>query len=413
MNTSSEISSRWTLKFEPRRWQQIALNIWKKSCRGIISVVTGGGKTIFAFMCMTEYLKAYPAKNVIIVVPTITLLDQWFISLQDEFGVSQNDIALFSGENKTKFFKKVNIVVVNTARHILPAIKNKSDYFLIVDECHRVGSPLNGSAIIGNYSATLGLSATPERDYDDGFHQYMLPSLGNIVYCYDYKDALKDNVICQYELVNVKIDLLEHEQEKYNHITRRISILKSKNDVTDPIFREQLNMLLIQRSRISSNALMRMPVTSKIAEQNKSQRIIIFHESIEGATSIYNTLKKRNQNVAIYHSKIGSNLRRDNLRLYRSGAFRILVTCKALDEGMNAPETTVAIIASSTASSRQRIQRLGRVLRPAKNKTKAIIYTLYATDVERERLADEYRTLTNDIKISWLKSTTNNGKNIS
>jgi len=413
MNTTLEISTAWKLKYEPRNWQLIALDKWKENYKGIIGVVTGGGKTVFAFLCIDEYRKTFPDKKVVIVVPTITLLDQWFISLQDEFGVSKNDISFFSGESKAKKFNRVNIVVINTARNILPPIKNKSDFFLIVDECHRAGSPLNGQAIKGNYAATLGLSATPERDYDDGFKQYMLPNLGNIIYCYDYKDALKDKVICQYELINVKIDLLEHEQEKYNQISRRISILKSKNDIEDPVIRDKFNLLLIQRARISANALMRMPVTSKIAEENRNERIIIFHESIEGATLIYNTLKKRNQNATIYHSKIGSNLRRDNLRLYRNGSFSILVTCKALDEGMNAPETTVAIIASSTASSRQRIQRLGRVLRPAKKKTKAIIYTLYATDAEKDRLVDEYNNIADNIKISWLKSSTKNGKNIS
>jgi len=390
------------LKYKPRKWQLIALEKWKENYRGIISVVTGGGKTVFAFLSIMEFNKSFPD-------PTITLLDQWFISLQEEFGVSKKDISFFSGESKAKIFNKINIVIINTARKILPPIQNKDDYFLIVDECHRAGSPLNGAAIQGNYSATLGLSATPERDYDDGFQKFMTPNLGNIIYCYNYKDALQDKVICQYELVNVKIDFVEHEQEKYNQITRRISILRKKNDITDPIIKEKLNMLLIQRARISSNALMRMPVTSKIAEENKSERIIIFHESIEGASLIYNTLKKRNQNATIYHSKIGSNLRRDNLRLYRNGSFSILVTCKALDEGMNAPETTVAIIASSTASSRQRIQRLGRVLRPARNKTKAIIYTLYATDSEKDRLIEEYHSLSDDIKVSWLKSSIKNG----
>jgi superfamily II DNA or RNA helicase len=81
-----------------------------------------------------------------------------------------------------------------------------------------------------------------------------------------------------------------------------------------------------------------------------------------------------------------------------------LVTCKALDEGMNVPETTVAIIASSTASTRQRIQRLGRVLRPSKGKDKAVIYTLYATEQERKRLINEYKNFQNDVSITWLKS---------
>ena len=111
------------------------------------------------------------------------------------------------------------------------------------------------------------------------------------------------------------------------------------------------------------------------------------------ATALYDILRKRNHSACIYHSKLAPNWRRDNLRLFRQGVFDVLVSCRALDEGMNVPETTVAIIASSTASHRQRIQRLGRVLRPARGKDHAIHYTLFATEQEQRRLANEEASL--------------------
>jgi superfamily II DNA or RNA helicase len=76
---------------------------------------------------------------------------------------------------------------------------------------------------------------------------------------------------------------------------------------------------------------------------------------------------------------------------------------------MNAPETSVAIIASSTSSTRQRIQRLGRVLRPAKNKTEATIFTIYISDQEKNRLLEEYKELNEKIEINWLKGATDHG----
>jgi superfamily II DNA or RNA helicase len=80
------------------------------------------------------------------------------------------------------------------------------------------------------------------------------------------------------------------------------------------------------------------------------------------------------------------------------------VTCRALDEGMNAPETTVGIIASGTASTRQRIQRLGRILRPAEGKSEAVIYTLYASDQEEERLLAEATDDSLCASVDWLQS---------
>ena len=105
--------------------------------------------------------------------------------------------------------------------------------------------------------------------------------------------------------------------------------------------------------------------------------------------------------MCLYHSQIAPAVRRDNLRLFRRGIFDCLISCRALDEGMNVPETTVAVIASSTASHRQRIQRLGRVLRPARGKEKAVIYTLFATEQERTRLSKEAARLEGVAQVVW------------
>ena len=79
----------------------------------------------------------------------------------------------------------------------------------------------------------------------------------------------------------------------------------------------------------------------------------------------------------------------------------VLITCRALDEGTNVPEANVAIVAHSTSSTRQRIQRLGRVLRPAPGKSRASVYTLYAGRKERERLAAEAMGLRGVARIEW------------
>jgi superfamily II DNA or RNA helicase len=87
--------------------------------------------------------------------------------------------------------------------------------------------------------------------------------------------------------------------------------------------------------------------------------------------------------------------------MFRKGIFNVLVTCRALDEGLNIPETEVAIISSATASDRQRIQRLGRVLRPSAGKKSAVVYTLYATNVEQDRLIEELKSMPDLVQSSW------------
>jgi superfamily II DNA or RNA helicase len=90
-----------------------------------------------------------------------------------------------------------------------------------------------------------------------------------------------------------------------------------------------------------------------------------------------------------------------NLKLFRRGVFDILIACRALDEGFNVPEARIAIIGAGTSSKRQRIQRMGRVLRSMSGKADAEVLTIYATDVEEARLSVEAERLSGIVKIDW------------
>jgi superfamily II DNA or RNA helicase len=396
----SATAQQWTLKYEPRSWQVKALRLWNVDQRGIVRVVTGGGKTVFAEMCMIAFRDRSPKGRIIILVPTISLLDQWFVSLQDELGVPKDEIGCYSFQEKTSRPKPINLLVINSARAVASKFARGADIFLIVDECHRAGSPANSLALKIAPKATLGLSATPERESDDGFDTRIAPALGSIIFKYDYAEAYRDGVISPFELINIRIDMLADEQAKYSRLTKRAAS-ESQRLKKHGGSEEQLRRILQSRAAVSATAAMRTPVAAKLVEQNRGKRTILFHERISAANKLLDILNVREHCATIYHSQIGPSLRRDNLRLYRQGVFDALITCRALDEGMNVPETTVAIIASCTSSERQRIQRLGRVLRPAPGKKHATIYTIYATDTEERRLREEEESLSGVASVSW------------
>jgi len=383
--------------FEPRRWQSEALKFWINQFSGVVSVVTGGGKTIFAELCMEEFFKKFPSGIVIIIVPTLALLDQWYVSLIDEFLVLQEDISIFSGEEKSKHFKKYNLIVINTARTI--TLPTEFPKMLVVDECHRSGSIENSRALKPNCVATLGLSATPKRQYDAGFEEKIEPILGKIIYEYTYNEAIKDGVICPFDLVNVEIELLEDEQTEYNKFNKRLAIEFSKGNVDF----EKIRILLQKRAIVSSTASMRIPIVAKLIDSHKSQRIIVFFERVSQVDQLYDILTHRNKSVTKYHSKMPPLIRRENLRLFRKAVYDILLTCKALDEGLNVPDASIAIIGSSTSSIRQRIQRMGRVLRPYPGKETALIYTVYATESERKHILIVDNDLDSSVNTTWLK----------
>jgi superfamily II DNA or RNA helicase len=384
-----------------RRWQSEALEAWvENGRRGVVSVVTGGGKTTFALLAYREVLASDMDARLVVVVPTTALLDQWAITLATEGEMDPDEIALVSGESPASKPKRATVVVLNTARRRISELVGDGRCLFVVDECHRAGSPENAKALKTEATFALGLSATPRREFDEGFEENVEPRLGPIVFEYGYADAYRDGLIPPLEMSNFHFSLTEAEQRRYDQFTQRIARRwgATEDSQQDPV----LKHLLLQRNRVSIGSPGRVVGAVAVAERFP-QRGLIFHEQIHRAEQIARLLDKRGVRVAVYHSKMGPAIRRRNLELFKLGQVTKLVTCRALDEGLNVPDAEVAIIAASTSSTRQRIQRFGRVLRTAEGKDSAAVCTLYATDHERRRLEDEATSLQEVADVKWFE----------
>lgn len=395
---------RETLARDLRAWQVKALEQWQAhERRGIVRVVTGGGKTLFALQCALDAMRERPALRVAIVVPSVALLDQWYVDLQEELDAQPDEIHIVRSGAPPSSDARFFLAVLNTARVHGVGLPAEAPGMLVVDECHRAGGEQSRQALGGSFVATLGLSATPEREYDDALAEVLIPRLGPIVFEYSYVEAAADGVIAPFGLVNVEVPLTADEQDRYKKLSRQVSMAwQAFND--GEVDETRVKILLRRRALLSAKARRRVPVAVSLADAHRGARIVIFHEGIVEAEEIAALLRERNHNVTLYHSNIASAMRRDNLRLFRRGRFQILVSCRALDEGVNIPETEIGIIASSTASTRQRIQRLGRVLRPAPGKESATVYTLFATKVEEERLRKEADGLEGTAEVIWRRA---------
>jgi superfamily II DNA or RNA helicase len=382
-------------EFELRAWQKEALAIWKDAGnRGIVEVVTGGGKTVFALSCIREL--GY--ETALVIVPTVALLDQWWEEAAAFFGLALDDIHIVSAGGKIQP-GTINIAVLNTASKFT-ARARQVPYFLIVDECHKAASEKYRAALDGEPVASLGLSATPDRPYDDGLREVLVPKLGEIIYRYTYKDALRDKVIVPFELRNLVFELEPERQAEYDKLSGAIARSMSRNGPDD----ERTISLLLRRARIMNLSVNRIRLALRLIKAHPGARTIVFHEDIEACDVIHEVLTAANFKSGVYHSKLKLRQRAEVLSAYRRGELDILVTCRALDEGFNVPETEVGIIAASTATRRQRIQRLGRVLRPVKGKGGATIYSLVATAPEIKRLKDEEMELEGVANVTWARA---------
>tara|TARA_Y200000002_G_scaffold49539_1_gene35566 strand:+ start:92 stop:1261 length:1170 start_codon:yes stop_codon:yes gene_type:complete len=368
-----------------REWQENAFPLWWAKKRGIIKVVTGGGKTVFAIHCLKKYLEEEPKKSILIVVPSIALLDQWYEGISLNF--KNKDIALNGGGEQITDLSKVCITTIDSLKNIISKVEQQST-LLIVDECHKIGTEKRGEMLAGNWHATLGLSATPERDYDDNFYIIIKKILGDIIFDYDYIDAREDEVIVNFKLLYAYAEMTEAENDKYKDFTKKIQRRAATiggNNMND----YPLKMLIFNRARMVKNSKNRIPSGVKLLQKYKRDSWIVFTENKKQAKEFNKIINKKGYKSAIYNTDLDNAEREENLNNFKSGNLNVLVSCTALDEGFDMPEADGAMILSASSSKRQRIQRMGRVLRITANKENALIVTVYSSKTEFEKLREE------------------------
>jgi superfamily II DNA or RNA helicase len=377
---------------KPFDWQLNALKAWEQySCLGTFDCSVGSGKSNLGYMAIKKY---NPLKT-LIVVPTIELQNQHKKNLIKDLLIKEEDIGLV-GNGQEDFTKLITIAIVNSVR--FDKLIGMHFNLLILDEIHNYFSLCNSTFLkAGKYDMVMGLSATPKRI--DGLHIPWFEKYP-IVYWYSQQNAIDDDIICDYTIINVGVTLTPDEEKEYSIVHNYIKeyFPKFKNDfnlVRSLISTNRIAVTLLkaivkrkQIIQLSENKIYEA-VNIIIDEYNKGSKIILFNELINSTEKIYDLVIKAGIPAGLYHSKIPIKQRKILMEDFKNDKFKVLITPKTIDEGINICAVNVGIIVSGTSTKKQITQRIGRILRKAPGKDNAIIYQLYIksyNDIESQDL---------------------------
>ena len=163
-----------------------------------------------------------------------------------------------------------------------------------------------------------------------------------------------------------------------------------------------LKMMIFNRARMVKNSKNRIPFGIELLQKYKRDSWIVFTENKKQAKEFNAIINTKGYQSAIYNTDLDATEREENLNNFKSGNLNVLVSCTALDEGFDMPEADGAMILSASSSKRQRIQRMGRVLRITANKQNALIVTVYSSKTEYEKLREESnRYQLEGVPIKW------------
>lgn len=381
--------------------QIAAIDAWnKQGKRGIFEHATGSGKTFTAL----EAAKSHLAKGmpVLILVPSQLLLKQWDKEVRTE--TSQAAIILAgSGNNRWKEsgrLKRFSSAIPTGPRIILSTMQTAAtDLFrrelsqgnhlmIIADEVHQIGSHFNSQCLSIQSGPRLGLSATPKRYGDQIGTERIIEYFGPIVSPkITLADAVKVGRLVEYEYFPHPVHLTDEEAQEWKALTRKISfeIAKSKSS-EGGVLSEKAKMLILRRSRIAKKAIGKVDLASKILEDNfeEGQSWLIYCEDSSQLATVMQALNEVGIKSIEYHTNMEGS-QSATLDWFRKFG-GVLVSIKCLDEGVDIPSVSHALILASSQNPRQFIQRRGRVLRKSPGKQIAVIHDVLVVPL---KLVDE------------------------
>lgn len=397
---------------EPRDYQRDAVNAWLSSQgQGILNMATGTGKTITSLLAATELANLQDNRLVLIVAaPYQHLVDQWVEELQ-EFGVVP--IRAYQSRTTwtddvvgrfTEFSSGVRDVVAVVTTHATFA----SDHFqtllsrvdgsrtlLIADEVHHIGAPHLREHLPEAVRARLGLSATPERWYDEEGTKALTSYFSNgIVFEYGLEEAIANGHLCEYYYVPHIISLTEEEEEGYLALSKAIGNRIASQGGTsgetgnaDHTADETLKRLLFKRARLIGTAENKLErLRSLLERSNELDHTLVYcSDGSVGTDEAEETKRQLRAATQMLGTELGMRVhqftyeedqetRERLLSDFESGSLQALVAIRCLDEGVDVPATQTAFILASSSNPRQFVQRRGRILRPHEGKNFAVIH---------------------------------------
>jgi DNA phosphorothioation system restriction enzyme len=386
-----------------RDYQKDAIESWfRNDGSGILQMATGTGKTITALAAVTRLTERIGLQAVIVICPYKHLVTQWNRECR-AFSIQP----LLAFESRARWFDELTqrlshlsvapaaflCVLTTNATFSSEAFQQRLRYFpaktvLIADEVHNLGAVRNAAALPDQIRMRLGLSATPERWFDDDGTQRLLSYFGPILEPkLGIRQAIELDALTPYRYYPVLVELTDAERTEYLDLSTKISRLFSV-DEGDPKH-TALTALLLRRARLIGAAANKLDALRQIAAKHRQSSHMLFYCGDGQVESELDDAFRRQVDevmrilgsefqirVATYTAETLTD-ERDELREdLDTGRLQGLVAIRCLDEGVDIPSVRTAVILASSTNPRQFVQRRGRVLRKAPGKKFAEIYDM-------------------------------------
>jgi superfamily II DNA or RNA helicase len=356
--------------------------------RGVVVLPTGSGKTEVAVRAIQRL-----GRSTLVVAPTLELVRQWATLLSAAF---QQEIGIVGGGSHE--IRDLTVTTYDSAHLHMDHLGNRFG-FLVFDECHHLpGASYVYAARASIAPFRLGLTATPDRS--DGREKMLFDVLGPLVFQQDITD-LAGEFLAEYQTERVKVSLTSEEREAYEiaRASYREFVVKNGIQMGTPqgfqsfmmrASRSEEGMLAFKAFREQRAIAFACKAKLDHLEHVIEEHVHGQHDKAVGGIIVFTQDNRTAHHISLrflipcitHHTRIKERI--DILGKFRAGVLPAIVTSKVLNEGVDIPAASVAVIMSGSASVREHVQRLGRILRRTPGKQARLIELVTQSTTEEQ-----------------------------
>lgn len=389
-------------KKETNKWehQDKAVDCFIEKEHGILAMATGTGKTVTAMKIINRLFEEGKIRRVVITMFGNDLLDQWARQMRENYKSKQIYYHYESHKMMNNFIIHPDNAILLISRDAgnlskLLSLFNKApgdyknDTLFIFDEVHGAGSSSfveNLTGCISPYRYRLGLSATPEREYDDEGNQFLHDEIGDIIFTFSLEDAIQKGILCEFDYIPLPYTLTDSEKAQKKKI---IAAFNAQKEAGEPVDEKDMFTKL---SRINKIAINKIDEFEVFISTNPSllEKSIIFVQEMEYGVLLQDVLIKYTDKYHTYYADDDKSKLDD----FANGNIDCLLTCKKISEGIDISSVTNIFLFASDRSKLVTTQRIGRALRLDKNnpsKKAKVIDFILDDGFENDNNADQER----------------------
>jgi superfamily II DNA or RNA helicase len=368
---------------QDHRWrhQKEALAIFLEKRRGILEMATGTGKTRTAISIINELFARGSARTAIVSAFGTDLLDQWYGVLVKEghpvyrsYGGHHEALQYLNDPEGSVLLSSRQKLVEVLPRLSAPMTRNG---IIVCDEVHGMGAPSMVQNLAGQlkpFGYALGLSATPDREYDAAGNDFIEAEIGPVIFEFGLEKAIRRGILCEFDYLELDYAFSADDKAAARQAIKRYHARSRMADAPpiESLYQELARIRKLSREKWA-------PFAALVSTRpDVLQRSIIFVEEAPYGLEVQQLLMPTGVDFHTYYA--GDD--RANLPRFARGELDCLITCHRISEGIDIRSVGTIVLFASARAKLETVQRLGRCLRvdPEAPGKRALVIDFIRTD---------------------------------